>query len=193
MSSKAARELAKLEAAEAAAKDDDAKAQAKAKERRGSRSLGRRPSRDDGSAYMARTNSSGKVCAALRPSGSAQRRDSRSCSLRLCMPLLWQFKSMSGSTYTGAINAQRHRDGHGHEEYSVGGRYVGEFLMDKRHGEGEMHFATGAYYRGEWTMDQQNGHGEYHYDHGARTPGFFPARMCTHVHACCARSLARSR
>ena len=50
--------------------------------------------------------------------------------------------------------------------YAGGGKYVGDFVDDKRHGQGSYTYPDGDVYEGEFRFGRREGRGKYKYSKG---------------------------
>lgn len=73
------------------------------------------------------------------------------------------YKYLSGVTYFGAFDPEKHgeREGVGRQIWQDGSVYDGQWLKNKREGKGRQIFLGGEYYEGDWKNDQADGYGAY--------------------------------
>lgn len=65
--------------------------------------------------------------------------------------------------YTGSVDAEGRRHGHGEMRYECGDVYVGQFAQDVPSGLGTKTFANGDVYCGQYKDGQEHGHGRFSY------------------------------
>ena len=65
------------------------------------------------------------------------------------------------SLYTGYLDAEGKRKGHGIKIFKNGDKYEGEWVQDKANGKGKFWHADGDYYEGFWLDDKAHGQGLY--------------------------------
>jgi hypothetical protein len=90
-------------------------------------------------------------------------------------PVEGPFKYLSGVTYTGAFNPDKHgeREGVGRQVWPDGSVYEGQWMRSKREGKGRQIFLEGEFYEGDWKNDQADGFGSYASRDGTKYTGGF--------------------
>ena len=61
------------------------------------------------------------------------------------------------SLYTGYIDSEGKRKGHGIKVFKNGDKYEGEWARDKANGKGKFWHSDGDYYEGFWLDDKAHG------------------------------------
>ena len=77
----------------------------------------------------------------------------------------------SGALYTGYVDRDGTKIGHGSQIWPDGGQYEGEWAGGKANGKGSFHHADGDVYEGSWRDDKAFGHGLYLHADGAKYLG----------------------
>lgn len=65
------------------------------------------------------------------------------------------------SLFTGYLDQDGKRKGHGIKIFKNGDKYEGEWLRDKANGKGKFWHSDGDYYEGLWLDDKAHGQGLY--------------------------------
>jgi len=77
----------------------------------------------------------------------------------------------TGAIFNGYVNTESIKTGWGTQVWPDGGKYEGEWQMNKANGKGQFWHADGDIYEGNWKDDKAFGYGLYLHADGARYLG----------------------
>ena len=70
--------------------------------------------------------------------------------------------------------------GQGTRRYADGGKYIGNFVGDKKEGTGRYEWPNGNVYEGEWLEDQRSGEGSFAWANGESYEGLWKVLFSRH-------------